>query len=292
MKVLGNPRVRPDMVWALIRLLKEADGGLDESLVAQWMLPPLRAGSTDAQHPLKELLLDVGRTAEELGFIRISERWALTDAASVSGLDEFTDALHAALIKAHEWDILDTYASLITEVERRGMTWLSDAAKRVADTLRDVVGRPVPNEPDVVMNSTRWASWVEWTTFIGLGVPGPQGVAPFFPTPKRRLKRWLQTAPKLREKEIFSAEEFARQIAADLPYLDGGTRYEVARQRSEIASNRKLSRVLSSTLRDLHRDGVIALEYQGGDQVGALSLHPDDSDIQAFLTIRIGAEQR
>lgn len=293
MKILGQPQVRPDMVISLLRLLDASGGAIEEDEAFAWMAPSVASdGSSLTAKRVKELVSQVAEVARALGFIK--ERcWELACPAP-SDHDEFGYALHDALLAAREWDIVDTYASLIVEIELKGVDWMSQLSQEdLANRLGERVSVPASDDPhasleSAVMNSSRWAAWRSWATTAGLGFQAPAEVGGFFPNPARLVERVARNHPVLRAGRELEAPDFLQAIATELPYLDGGKRAAVAWQRSRDAPRVGVSFVLSTSLRELHDRKVIELRFEGGDRAGARRLYDDESEIEAFATIGLG----
>lgn len=295
MKILGQPQVRPDMVFSLLRLLDASGGAMEEGEVFAWLAPSVASDKASlTAKKTKELITDIAETARALGFVK--ERcWELARPVPCDHT-EFRYALHDALLAIREWDVVDTYASLIVEIELKGVGWMTELSQEnVAKKLGERVSIAASDGPDAppeaaVMNFSRWAAWRSWATAAGLGLHGPAEVGGFFPNPAGLVERVVRNHPVLRDGHALEAPDFLEAIAKDLPYLDGGKRAAVAWQRAGDAPRVGVSYVLSTSLRELHDRDVIELRFEGGDRAGARRLYDDESEIEAFATVGLRKE--
>jgi hypothetical protein len=287
-KVLGVPQVRPDAVLALVRFLGERGAEPAEDEVCAWMLPATAAAVSPEriEDPAKRVR-DVRRVAERLGLVA-KDGYRLLEAPPKSW-DEFGDLLHARFIEPPEYDVIDTYAAMVVEIERQGAEWLADAAKTVATRLAELVKPADRSGLTAVFNWTRFPAFQAWTTAMGLGLPGPDQVTPFFPHPAKRLERVVRSLDELDNGREMRADTFLEVIGRRMPYLDHGDRYEAAWFRANDRPAREVSRVLSHALLDLERRGVLELRYEGGDRLGARRLA---DGVGAFATVRLGEAER
>ncbi|WP_304051303.1 hypothetical protein, partial [Jatrophihabitans endophyticus] len=69
-----------------------------------------------------------------------------------------------------------------------------------------------------------------------------------------------------------------------MPYVDGGSLHRRALSRRGAAPPRRVSRLLSVALRDLHDEGVLQLRVTG-DATGLTELAPDVHPIRTVQTI-------
>ncbi len=297
MKILGQPQVRPDMVFSLLRLIGANDGAMNADEVFAWMGPSVASDATSpTAKKTKELIEHIADVARSLGFIQ-EERWELKRPAPVDYI-EFGYELHDALLATQEWDVIDTYASLIVEIELNGVSWIVGLnATDIANRLGERVQLAASDAPSVVkesanMNPSRWAAWRSWATAAGLGVPGSANISEFFPNPVLLVERVARKHPQLRGGNELTAPDFLKAISKELPYLDGGRRAAVAWERAGDAPRigGPVSFVLSASLRELHYRKVLELRFEGGDRAGARQLHDDGSELESFATVRLAEE--
>jgi hypothetical protein len=289
MSVLGAPQVTPDGVFALVRFLSLHKGEVTDEEVVRWM--SLATGSSAASGSTETLLDRINTLhahSAALGFMSDSA-WRLTQAAP-KDMEEFGDALHAAFVSAAgQREVLDTYASLVVEVEMMGPGVLKAEVKKISDTLRERVQRKDEAGNSGNFNPTKWLPWMRWMTAMGLGFPGPRSI-PFLPHPVQRLTRVVRGLPGLCDGGEMTAEDFLTAVGRAMPYVDRGTRYRSAWFRiQDTDALRPVSHVLSSALRDLHRRKVLELRYAGGDRADARTLSEDGSTPEVFASVRLGS---
>lgn len=284
MTVLGVPQVRPDALLALWRFLVTCESEPSEEEVCTWMLPAMAAAASPERldDPAKRVR-DVRRVAENLGLVAKGGYRPLE--APPRSWDEFGDVLHARFIEHREYDVIDTYASMLVEIERHGVKWLADTAEKISLTLEERVKVPDRSGGKATFNSTRFSAFQAWTTAMGLGLPGPSYIAPFFPHPAARLARVVRSMAELTKGQEMRADAFLEAIGYRMPYLDHGERYDAAWFRANDRPAREVSRVLSQALLDLERHKVLELRYEGGDRPGARRLA---DAVRAFATVRLG----
>ncbi|GAB6062559.1 hypothetical protein [Deferrisoma palaeochoriense] len=289
MSVLRDPTVRPNAVAAVTRFVAQCgDAGctLDELVV--WAEDPAREEGGSARSICESLL----GVASSLDLVRQGEngRWFGTAGdLAVSEEAVWNRAHKAFLTEDSEQEVLDAYASLIVAVEVVGPGVLSQRARDIADLLRHALSQPDNKGRTGTFNDTRWDVWVRWMTALGLGFPGPRGIVPFLPVPARRIQAVLQGwGPGELE-----AREFLQRLGQELPYLDGGTRYQVAlrRERGRPAGDH-VSWALTQALRQLHREGRIQLRFEGGDREAAVPLYRDGLEPAAVASVIIPEDGR
>ncbi len=285
------------MVFSLLRLMDANDGSMNADEVFAWMGPSVASDATSpTAKKTMELIEHTADVARSLGFIQ-EKRWALERPAP-SDYITFGYELHDAFLATQEWDVIDTYASLIVEIELQGVNWMiglsaADLAKRLGERVQ----KPASDSPSrpkesANMNPSRWAAWRSWATAAGLGVPGPANVSEFFPNPVLLVERVARSHPQLQSGSELTAPEFLKVISKELPFLDNGARAVVAWERAGNAPRigGPVSFVLSASLRELHYRKVLELRFEGGDRAGARQLHSDGSELESFATVRLAKE--
>jgi hypothetical protein len=178
---------------------------------------------------------------------------------------------------------------MVVEIELQGVAWLADAVENIANRLAERVKQPDRAGEKALFNSTRFPAFRSWATAMGIGLPGPDQVAPFFPHPVERLRRVVRSLDELSDGREIQADPFIRAIGRRMPYLDHGNRYEAAWFRANGRPPNEISRVLSHALLDLERNKVLELRYEGGDRPGARRLA---DGVRAFATVRLGEAGR
>ncbi|WNG26294.1 hypothetical protein F0U62_21400 [Cystobacter fuscus] len=288
MSVLGAPQVTPDGVFALVRFLSLHEGEVKTEEVVRWITLATGPAAPGSGETLSDRVDTLRTHAAALGFMSDSA-WRLTRAAP-GGMEEFGDVLHEAFVSAPEQlEVLDTYASMVVELDRAGPDFLKKDVKLIANLLRERVQREDEAGNSGIFNPTRWSPWVRWMTAMGLGFPGPRAI-PFLPHPIQRLTRVVRSLPALRDGGEMAAEDFLTSVGRAMPYLDRGVRYRAAWSRAQdTEARRPVSHVLSSALRDLHRRKVLELRFAGGDRAGVRRLSEDGSMPEAFASVRLGS---
>lgn len=289
MSVLSNPTLRPNAVAAVARFVAQCgDTGCSLEELVVWAEDPDREGGEPAASICESLL----RVARSLNLVRQGEngRWFGTASDLAAREEAVWNRVHEAFLTVDtEREVLDAYASLVVAVELNGPRVLNQSARDIADVLRHALSQPDDEGRTGTFNDTRWEVWVRWVTAIGLGFPGPRGIAPFLPVPARRVQevlgRW--------DPGELEARAFLRRLSQELPYLDGGARYDVAlrRERKRPAGDH-VSWALTQALRQLHREGRIRLRFEGGDREAAVPLYRDGLEPAAVASVIIPEDGR
>ena len=250
-----------------------AQGGeLDFDAIRNWFKPNFRGLDQrliEGEHSNIRQMLGA---ATSLGLIdsNSQNRYRLVSSAPTS-LEAFADDVHDRLI-AVDWSdtdsiVLEAYAAMIAITEQeQGTTWLNLSAKDRAARINAAVrreGDEGDDESKKRFNSTKAAPWRRWIIFLGLGLPMPKG--DLYPYPVPRLERELERARATNgmgdDAEI---EPFIELIANRMPYLDGGRLFQSAADQIPLPPlERRITRVLSGALRDLHDDKRLLLETIG-----------------------------
>lgn len=271
MSLLSDTNHSPQRIYALLRLLESQDGQLGFENIRTWLKPTVRGveqKSSEEDTNIRQLL---GATAS-LGLIESpsQNQYKLT-APVPTTIEAFADTVHdrlVALEMSHADSIvLEAFAAtvVLTEAEQ-GTSWLDLNAKDRAAKINAAVRAPEKDEDDEEkkrFNATKSSPWRRWMVFLGLGVPVPK--SDLYPYPAQRLAREIarlradETLPKTLE-----VEAFIRLIAERMPYLDSGRLFLASVDRMRLPPlGRRVSRVLSGTLRDLHDDKCLALDAIG-----------------------------
>ena len=281
MTVLGTPEAQPGAVWALWRFVNGCQTAPSDDEVYTWMLPAFTLAETkEKKQRARDKVESVRKISTDLGFL-LDGRWQATRPAPQTWV-EFGDEVHEAFCQRDSVrDVLDVFASMVVEVDQQGPAWLSSKTEEVAERLRDRV-----RSAEINFNYTKWRAWTAWTTAMGLGIPGPSGIATYFPHPADRLARLAVTMTEARG-EGMAAKAFLAAVGRSMPYLDGGVLNDAAWGRVKDRPGRPVSLILSNVLRDLNDRGVINLVYDGGDQEGAVTLANDGRRPEAFATVSI-----
>ena len=272
MSLLSSTQGTPERVWSLINLLQAHQGSLPREEVFEWLSPPfvqagqrrLITGESDGQAVGAATSLDLVKREGPL----------LALAASVpKSFRDFSDQVHARLCSIDESDpdyvVLETFAWVAVEVERRGSTgWAASSPQDFADAAEHALG----GSGERRFNSTKLPPWRRWITLLGLGVELPG--AGFYPYVADRVRRELAASRLPRGVEL-KAPEVLAALSRRAPYLDGGALFSSVADRVGMRlPSRRVSRLLSTALRDLHEEGVLALSVRG-DASELIELAPD-----------------
>jgi hypothetical protein len=210
--------------------------------------------------------------------------------APVASYREFADQVHDRLCTIDSSDpdflVLETFAWVVIEVERRQSTsWAGANPQDFADAVEAALGKK-ETSGERRFNSTKLAPWRRWTTFMGLGLDLP-GNTGFYPYIAERLARELARSELPTETDLLVSEVLA-VIGRKMPYMDGGVIFSRVATRVQFQlPARRVSRLLSIALRDLHDEGRISLQIRG-DSSDRFELAPDGQHaIKAVQTIRL-----
>lgn len=290
MSLLSSPQATPERVLALLRLLEALKGEAATADVVDWMNPQAVPGR-ERGSAVKATIT----AAKGLSFIDVaSETIRLTDAVPTD-LGSFADAVHARLVNCGsdnpDGALLFALASLVVEYDRDFLKTLQlrtseDFAGRIRELLKQA---SVPDETAYTFNQTQLAPWIRWMVFAGLGHDAT-GLTPFQPHVSLRLARVLESfGVQHGFDRAHPAPIVWTFVQRQMPYLDGGTVYQVfAKNRNTELT--ELSFVSSSALLDLADRGVLEMQMLG-DSRHRVMLSEKVRDIAALpgvdlLTIR------
>lgn len=284
MALLSATEGTPERVWSLVSILAAHSGSMERQELARWLNPPFR--STHGEREDKKSAVDATiQVASDLDLIDTSERGAvrLINGYLSGKYDEFADLIHARLASLSDGDadavLLEAFAWLAVQVEIEGSTlWVDDWS---ADEFADHADKALtPEAGERRFNKTKRAPWRRWMEFVGLSVPLPTGED--HPCVTRRLERELFGGSLPLNEEI-GAGRLLDYIAQRLPYLDGGRLFvRLCDRLGHHMAPQRLSRLLSSALRDLGEDGRVTLIVRG-DARNNVELAPDQfSRAQSF----------
>jgi hypothetical protein len=271
MSLLSDTNYSPQRVYALLHLLEAQDGRLGFDSIRMWLKPSVRGFDQKASEENTNIRQLLGATAS-LGLIEsLSQNQYKLTAPVPPTIEAFADAVHdqlVALEMSHVNSIvLEAFAAMVvlTEAEQ-GTSWLDLTAKDRAAKINAAVRAPETDEDDEEkkrFNATKSSPWKRWMIFLGLGMPMPR--SDLYPYPALRLEREIvrlradETVPKALE-----VEAFIGRIAERMPYLDSGRLFLASVDRVRLPPlGRRVSRVLSGTLRDLHDDKRLVLDAIG-----------------------------
>lgn len=296
MALLSATEGTPERVWSLVSILAAHGGRIERQELVQWLNPPFRSVNGEVEE--KKTAVDATiQVALDLDFIDTSERGyvRLVCDHPFAKYNEFSDLVHGRLANLSDEDadavLFEAFAWLAVQVEIEGSTlWVEDwSADEFADTGDEAL---TPDAGKRRFNTTKIAPWRRWLEFVGLSVPLPTGED--YPCVTRRVERELFGGSLPLDEEIV-AGRLLDDIAQRLPYLDGGRLFvRLCDRLGHRMAPQRLSRLLSSALRELDEDGRVTLIARGDTRYIA-ELAPDQfSRVQSFsaaiLNARVSAD--
>jgi hypothetical protein len=300
LSLLSDTQGTPERVWSLLRLLAASGGAASFADVNAWMNPDFRGGTADRDSLQGALRQTIG-AASSLGLVEMTGRNQYRLKKDLpNSLDGFADLVHSRLVAADsnaaDSVMFEAYGAVVALTEKHGGTgWAgrtrTDVAADIDHALRPVETR----DGERRFNDTKYAPWVRWMTFLGLGYEAPMagGRTAFYPYPAERLSREFSALgddlPPKREHEADLVLPF---LSRRMPYLDGGRWFQAAAERLAVSlPPQSLTRVLSGALRDLHDDGRLLLAMLG-DTASAYTLGRDPAhSLRVFKTLLIHAPE-
>lgn len=267
MSLLSDTNHSPQRIYALLRLLDAQNGQLGFDSIRTWMKPAIRGIEQNGSEENTNIRQLLGATASlELIESPSQNQYKLT-APVPPTIEAFADTVHDRLVGldlSHpDSVVLEAFAAMVvlTEAEQ-GTSWLDVSAKDRAGKINAAVRASETDEDDEEkkrFNVTKSPPWKRWMIFLGLGVQMPR--SDLYPYPAQRLEREIRG---MRAKEttprVLEVEAFITKIAERMPYLDSGRLFLASADRVRLPPlDRRVSRVLSNTLRDLHDDKRLVL---------------------------------
>jgi len=294
MSLLSDTNHSPQRIYALLRLLEAQDGQLSFDSIRTWLKPAMRGLDQKGSEENTNIRQLLGATAS-LGLIESpSQNQYQTTAPVPSTIEAFADAVHDRLVGLDTYHadsiVLEAFAAItvLTEAEQ-GTSWLDLKAKDRAARINAAVLAFDANEDDEEkkrFNETKYSPWKRWMIFLGLGVPMPK--SDLYPYPAERLQREIarmradETIPRVLEIGVF-----INMIAELMPYLDGGRLFLASADRARLPPlGRRISRVLSGALRDLHDDKRLVLEAIG-DARDMYALAQEPHAVRSIKAVRL-----
>lgn len=276
MSLLTATQGTPGRVYALLRLLHEAGEALPTDTIAGWLVPRNLTGKEEVTRP-KEALEQTISAARSLCLISDSSPVSLSVTVPDT-IEDFTDLAHHQLCALPADDanavVLKVYAWFVIRVEQDPGSLYRPGREALVAEIDGAFPRS-EGEDAKTFNSTKFAPWGRWVSFLGLGSELPN--APFFPYPAERVLRELHAIAAERGFDSdLDFREVRDQLSGRMSYLDGGSIFSEMSQRVGFRS-RTLSRVLSNVLRDLHQEGQIQLTALG-DSAERVPFAPDPVD--------------
>lgn len=297
MSILSDTQGSAERIWSLLRLLAANDGAMDRQDILNWMAPSFGSDPTFSPSGQATAATQTLGAASSLGLLKANGNvYTLAVAEVPDSIDAFADAVHRRLceVPTEHADavVLEAYAAILVLTERHaGTHWIRErSTKELADTDLAEILR-TDDQTERRFNSTKYSHWIRWVSFVGLGLPqtvsGGRSSA-FYPTLTERLERELSlVTAEFSGSEEWDVPTFLERLGQRMPYLDGGVLFDELRERAGLRPmGRRLSRVLSNALCDLHDDGVIEL-VTVGDTAGMYELANTKHPVRAITAIRL-----
>lgn len=269
MSLLSSTQGTPERVWSLVSLLAANGGSLERTTAGECLNPGFTENTMHVLEKPTAFSQTLG-AATSLGAVEADRTdLRLHTSCPTDSYAAFCDWVHARLVSldSSEKDavVLETFAWVAVETDRQGSSnWLHDATN---DAFADAADKALPPSEDDDgerrINTVKLASWRRWLVSLGLAVPLPISGAAAHPMVDSRVARVLKSLGEQGGQDL-SADAFLALLAPRLPYLDGGRMFqEAARRVGHALAPRRLSPILSATLRNLHDDGLIEMRLQG-----------------------------
>lgn len=280
MSLLSSTQGTPERVWSLISLLAASGGRLERATAADCLNPGFTENTIQVAEKPSAFSQTLG-AATSLGVVEaVHTDLQLDPACPTDSYAAFCDWVHARLISLDSTEkdavVLETFAWVAVETDRQGScNWLHDATN---DAFADAADKALPpgddDDGDRRINTVKLAAWRRWLLSLGLAVPLTIVGAAAHPLVDSRVARVVRSLEGQAGQDL-SADAFLALLAPRLPYLDGGRMFlEAARRVGHALAPRRLSPILSATLRNLHDDGLIEMQLQG-DAGNLMHLHQD-----------------
>ena len=283
MSLLSDTNHTPQRVFALLRLLDALGGQLEFETIKTWFKPTTfrDTGQREPEDDKHSNIRQMIGAAASLGLVEPAGNNSYRLSVEVpDSLEAFADLVHDRLASAGndhpDSIVLEAFAAVLAVTESvQNTSWLDESARDKAAKIQEAVHRDnnSDDETGLRFNSTKIAPWKRWIIFLGLGISMPKG--DLYPYPAPRLARELGRARiGASFPESLAMDRFMDLVAMRMPYLDGGRLFRSAAENIRLPPlERKLTRVLSGSLRDLHDDKQLALETIG-DAKQSYSLGP------------------
>jgi hypothetical protein len=286
MSILSSTQGTPERVWSLISALSVNGGVLPRSEAAELLNPCfIQGGQIVRDDGFNQTL----GAATSLGVIEADQSTLrLNPSCSANDYSAFADWVHSRLVSLDSGEkdavLLQTYAWMAVESQRTGsVSWVHERAN---STFADDADKALPDGTDDDgarrINTTKLPSLRRWLVFIGLMVPMPTSTP--HPAADARAARELRLADVKRGAEI-SADEFLNVLKLRLPYIDGGSMFlEAAKRVGHTPTPRRLSPLLSATVRNLHDEDIIELRIRG-DAGDVIELSDTPHRVKSFHAV-------
>jgi hypothetical protein len=291
MSLLSSTQGTPDRVLSLLQVLAAHDRQMTRADLLAWLNPAfVQAMPRATNSPAAEQTLGA---AMSLNFVtQIDGHYLLEEGLKFASLDDLADLTHPRLLslKAEHADAVlpQAFAFIVARSEQgRGTAWLHTATNKA---LADALNAALPSRAEISsegrrFNETKVAPFWRWMILVGLALDLPGDSSHPYVAP--RLARELARSNLPRGEQI-PISRVLEIIAERMPYLDGGALYNSAAEKLGLPNHgRALSPILSTALRDLNEEGLVALGARA-DAAGLVNLADDRfSPVKAvqFMTL-------
>lgn len=286
MSLLTDTQGTPERVWSAISAVAAEGGSLKRDDLWRWLNPPFVNGGHPRPSDVSAPKQAVGAAAS-LGLLsQEGGVYALTSALPPHYAG-FSDLVHDRLVAVGPDDpdylVLEVFAWIGFEVDRLGPEY---PATNFADAADHALKDPSVGDEARRFNSTKLAAWRRWVRFLGLAVSLPSGPG-FYPCVTERVGRELRRSG-LATGVPLPANDVLNALALRMPYLDRGVLRTSVAARAGVANDAsRVSRLLSSGLRDLHDEGRLIL-HSRGDAASYVTLFPDSfHGVQSVLAVTL-----
>lgn len=283
MSVFSNPQGRPPGVRALLGLLAAFPEGLTLREIQAWMSPTSERTNADEEPGEGSSRVRIANTMGVARSLKLIE--AAGDrhrvSADVNAATDLATVVHERFVTTDDDSdrlLVALYAFIVCRSQREaGVGWLADIKSKELADAADAAFKATGDEyARITVNTTRFASWKEWTSFIGLGHENLPKVPVFFlPEATVRVGKELAVVgSRLGNDQPHPAAKVVGALSERCPYLDGGSAYRALAKVLGVQEHTQLSPILSRALRGLSADQRITLEG-GGDTSESLILMSD-----------------
>lgn len=286
MSLLSSTQGTPERVWSAIKIVEAEGGRISRDDLWTWLNPAFLVNGVAEQRG-GEAERQVAGAASSLELLTLEARDYVLNAPALVDYDAYADEVHDRLCRMPaehpDYVLLETFAWLGLKADSAGTEWAAagDFADRVEEDLGDAKAGDARR-----FNDTKQTAWRRWMCFLGLGIQLPNPVK-FQPDVTRRLDIELRRAG-LPVGVALPIESVLQSLGQRMPYMDhGALRARTASVASIKNDPKRLSRLMSSALRELHDEGRIELDRRG-DAAGYVDLAPDPfHGVKSVLTLKI-----
>ncbi|MFD3536054.1 protein DpdG [Streptomyces sp. NPDC058664] len=279
MHLLNTPTPFPAVMWTVVRFLVSSGKPTTKDAVTMFLEPGEEARNSGPVHHSLNSLRDLG-----LAVVSSEGEWSLAgglENISVDDLSRFQRVIRRAVL-AVDAEVPDP-----PEDVRRGLTWIltRDPFKEsfnaaIFDALHN---GSAPDGHLVLANTTRWAPFAAWGTFLGLMATAPHPADRYTPDCTQAVRQTLSASLELgRPVESMSALQLLRR---EIPVLMGGSLAEA--QGYTPSPAKTAGPAVSFALMRGEHEGWLALG-QDSDASTVINLHdPERTSPRSCSTITL-----